>query len=395
MHIFHLASTKILFVSCLCLVILCGQAKNASAYDNDTHFWLTYYLALKAKYTPLQATQIASANISVDFDSDTQPVLPRPTIGDLNKLTSHLSIVRMNYHALVSKSDANRLLKPEQIFWWDPAIENDPVNQRYIRELVILQRNILWNNHLREKRNPGFFLHYLQDMYAHRDFKSFVGHAGYKRVDFLASDRPKAKEMAMETMKYLYAYREYINNRLTLDEIVNAHQISVDKFLTTSEIGEIEGMVEKFCDANKSDGVEPNDLITFWTNLPSKNGYNNANFPALKYALELIKISKITEVPDSSKARDLILQYTKPLNYETPKMWVYDYKQNLIDIGLSTSTARSYKTSLYQNALFYSENEQNNMSETTAFDTSITPKRRQCMPYQLVADSQKTTPLCK
>jgi hypothetical protein len=50
--------------------------RNGQAYDNDTHFWLTYYLAIKTGYSPVQAAQIASADITVDLDRHTEPLLP-------------------------------------------------------------------------------------------------------------------------------------------------------------------------------------------------------------------------------------------------------------------------------------------------------------------------------
>jgi hypothetical protein len=60
----------------ICVILIFLTPQITLAYDNDTHFWLTYYLALKAGYTKTQATQIASANISVDFDKDTEPLTP-------------------------------------------------------------------------------------------------------------------------------------------------------------------------------------------------------------------------------------------------------------------------------------------------------------------------------
>src|SRR6185436_6456513 len=88
---------SIIFSALVCGFLICSTPQTSSAYDNDTHFWLTYYLALRVGYTHIQATQIASANISVDFDSHTAPVLPRPRIRDLIRLNSHFSFVRFSY----------------------------------------------------------------------------------------------------------------------------------------------------------------------------------------------------------------------------------------------------------------------------------------------------------
>src|SRR5436190_17027801 len=85
-------------------------APKASAYDNDTHFWFTYYLAVKAGYTPIQATQIASADVSVDYDEDTQPVLPAiETFGAFRHPLNHFQYVRNRLHALPTKAEIIRL----------------------------------------------------------------------------------------------------------------------------------------------------------------------------------------------------------------------------------------------------------------------------------------------
>src|SRR3990167_566636 len=57
-----------------CLLLLLAVPWSAQAYDNDTHYVLTYYLARKVGFTMEQARQIASANVSVDAEPMTEPL---------------------------------------------------------------------------------------------------------------------------------------------------------------------------------------------------------------------------------------------------------------------------------------------------------------------------------
>ena len=83
----------------LLLALVVMPAARAAAYDNDTHFWFTYYLAVRAGYTPVQAMQIASADVSVDYDDDTQPVLPSlESLASLRHPLDHFEFVRSRLH---------------------------------------------------------------------------------------------------------------------------------------------------------------------------------------------------------------------------------------------------------------------------------------------------------
>lgn len=70
---------------------------SAQAYDDDTHFWLTYLLARKVGYDKFQALDIASADLSVDHDKQTWPILP---------LSLHMQKQRQRLHALPSTGEA-------------------------------------------------------------------------------------------------------------------------------------------------------------------------------------------------------------------------------------------------------------------------------------------------
>jgi hypothetical protein len=122
--------------------VIAAIAINARAYDNDTHFWFTYYLAIKAGFTPLQATQIASADVSVDYDDDTQPVLPSiESFSAFRHPLDHFQYVRNRLHALPTKSEIIRLAKLPKGYWWDPLMITDPNIAATAHELVAERRD--------------------------------------------------------------------------------------------------------------------------------------------------------------------------------------------------------------------------------------------------------------
>jgi hypothetical protein len=194
------------------LLIAMSTAGNVQAYDNDTHFWLTYYLAIKVGYTPLQAAQIASADISVDFDSHTEPVFPSPNFRfDIFKPDEYVQTVRSTLHALplrqsVMDEFASRREPAMRDALWDPRIETDPAILAFLDGLVMKGQEYRWGLVVKNRDNPGVFLHYLQDKYAHRGFCSVVGHGGYEYVDFVASDPAKAKRMMRDVVNYLIEF---------------------------------------------------------------------------------------------------------------------------------------------------------------------------------------------
>jgi hypothetical protein len=375
----------------VCVFLICLTPQICSAYDNDTHFWLTYYLALKVDYTHTQATQIASANISVDFDSDTAPVLPKPQIRDLIRLNSHFSFVRLSYHALASKTDVKELAKPEVFYWWDPMEETDKNIKRVANDLVTNRKTELWAETPSTKRNPGFFLHYLQDMFSHRDFKSFVGHAGYDRVDFLASDRSKAHNMTSETLKYLYFFREAVLKKNA--GVKNPDELRVEDFLSPDQIEEIKQTVETLCDVNESKGIEPNGLVTEWSKLSHMQKMAQYKFPPKGFLSVLVNLYYNGQAPDSSKARDVIMKLTRKDGYEVPYMWLYEYNKYGIVTQPTAKKARRYKAEI--RPVFNATDEMKNMEVVQVFDESVKPKRRQCLPYTLVEDTQVKIPYCK
>lgn len=193
---------KILIIFCSgTLTHMC--VAGVHAYDVDTHFWLTYYLARKAGYTALQAQQIAGANLSVDYDKDTSPLIPA---------TIHPQDVRARFHSLPSSKEADkcesRARNKKPVLTEDEArVEIEKCIQPFLDDA----KKALWKKSL-ENGNPGVYLHFFQDSYSHRGFTSRAGHffSGHF-PDYLSSDPGKAKKMVDGTIEELRRFmQEYL-----------------------------------------------------------------------------------------------------------------------------------------------------------------------------------------
>lgn len=131
-----------------------------TAFDDDTHYAFTYYMARECGYTPLQARRMASADVSVDsVDSPaTEPVgngrsQGLAAVGISNKAR----VPRVAFHAFM---DGTKFGSNEE----GPAIA-----AIHTQEMVLLAM-------ARTMRNPGVLLHFIQDEYAHAGYESLGGH---------------------------------------------------------------------------------------------------------------------------------------------------------------------------------------------------------------------------
>ncbi|HMT08889.1 MAG TPA: hypothetical protein PKA82_12865 [Pyrinomonadaceae bacterium] len=380
-----LASVIFVFVS----------SASVSAYDNDTHYWLTYYLAVKAGYTPLQAEQIASANVSVDFDDDTEPVTP-----DLNSILGAyrykavFSVVRSKYHALPSKSDINAITNPKVIYWWDPQRPKDAATLSAMEYLVTKRKKEFWAETILAKQNPGMFLHFLQDTFAHRDFASFFGHAGYRRIDHLSSDRVKAKSMALSTLQYLIAFRLSSASKVQQERWQDPEELKITEYLSPGQMSDIESVVGVFCDVNPSIGVEESAIVKKWPSL-EEDSKTDFSTPSGYLLPAMYEAYKENTAPDSRRAREVVISSLRLKVVGVPEIWLYDYSQAGV-AKRRTSFARvyeKYQTPIASTHDYPAKNESENTKRKRMRKISG-KKRKLCMPYELVSDATKMVAPC-
>jgi hypothetical protein len=163
----------------LAVGFLLGGAGLARAFDDDTHFALTYYLARKLGYTKEEAYKVASADVSVDTNDNTSPL----GWTDSDK--------RRKFHAFpdsdLPEGARQAALQALQDALWDDALKTG---------------------------NPGAFLHFAQDKISHQDFGNYTGQAwglNGHRADFLSADQPRARQVTWETVNNLKKFlKEYL-----------------------------------------------------------------------------------------------------------------------------------------------------------------------------------------
>lgn len=375
-----IAVLKKLFLLTVFFSVLLFNARPTHGYDNDTHFWLTYYLAVKSGYTHIQATQIASATISVDFDDNTDPITPRAF--SLTDVKDFMQNVRARLHALPKRNEVEEKCRQRKFNWifnWreECEIEKNVQIQSCIDDLVLKGQNELWNKVKDKKDNPGVFFHYLQDKYAHRNFRSYWGHACYLRIDFLASDPVKADNMARETVKYL---REFM--RLRWPE----RQLPPEP--DWQEGGAI---LKKLIEANPSVGIGRSPLLNAMTTSP----ITNPGEFLTQFKRE--SLAAFNTRPDSSKARDLIVDTLKLSTTKVPNIWLYDLKKSGEPNVRTTAHIARYELC---------NSDQDPWTRATADETKNLPRNRidgprnqennrLCLPWEVVEFEVVEQPPCR
>jgi hypothetical protein len=161
------------------LLLQTGFTKPARAYDNDTHYVFTYYLAILAGYHDDEARRVASADISIDIDPNTEPFQLERIINP----TDSAQNARVWFHAFYDS----------RVYWASggpfggasAAEKNSADIQNSLEQKCLKDGNI------------GPYLHFYQDTFSHAGYYSFKGHAldGHA-PDFLSSDEAKARCMA-------------------------------------------------------------------------------------------------------------------------------------------------------------------------------------------------------
>jgi hypothetical protein len=174
---------RLLLIPLIAVACLLTGVDSARAYDKDTHYALTYYLALILGYTPAQAQQIARLDYSVDDNPETEPLQLRNIVIPW----ADAQTPRVKFHAFPDSRNP------------DPADADAKVNNRL---------NQLWKE-AQDIGNPGIFLHFLQDMFAHDGYESCVGHSLNSTIpDYISWDEDEAKRMIRATVFFLGKFRE-------------------------------------------------------------------------------------------------------------------------------------------------------------------------------------------
>lgn len=376
----------------LAVLFLTASLPNVFAYDDDTHFWLTYYLSRKAGYTHIQSTQVASLTVGVDYDKNTKPAMPSPdNFGDLLNLLSNMQEVHSAFHAMPWKVG----VKPENepMMRWDP--NEIPASWRPAAKAAVDKRkNDLWDHTWKMCQNPGIFLHYLQDSFAHEGFLSFIGHQGYERVDFLATDPGKAHRMAESTLRYLVAFRERVGGSCQPIAVRDAETIDLAKALPAGTLAEVRRVVDRFIDANPSKGRTETNIMLAWRSLPDEDK-RDGGLPKRDMAQAILGRLECNVVPDSYLARNVVVDEFGLAAADVPRIWLFDLDSGG---GINSGVTREYYAFVPQrpvNGIGFA-----NARTEAANKKLFCPRPAQyemvdCMPFKLVADNVPAVPKCR
>ncbi len=147
---------------------------SSSGYDDDTHYYLTYFLARKAGFTQIQSFRIASANISIDYSDETEPIQYLRQASDIRGRNTQFR--RIRFHAF---QDADQ-------FGEGSSEAGKAAIKLAGQELRARCVNI---------KNPGGYLHFYQDTYSHDPdkYQSISGHMRDGHAPDFLSDPPVSR----------------------------------------------------------------------------------------------------------------------------------------------------------------------------------------------------------
>lgn len=167
-------------------VAFCVLAVPARAYDGDTHYAWTYYLAVHVGYTPRQAFQIASAAWAIDHDAQTGPLHATKMDTVSGAPNPVIERVWRRYHAF---ADAVYVRGTTDV---DAVAERRREGEAALAAIGARQRNL------------GAQIHYAQDYFAHNEYDSVRGHAIWGHAPDRIGHRPmRARAMTRKTIAML------------------------------------------------------------------------------------------------------------------------------------------------------------------------------------------------
>ena len=147
-----------------------GTSSVETFYD-DTHFSFTYYMARECGYTPLQALRLASADVSIDYATPTEPV---QGIKTAFSAASYASLSLLSVFAGPAFSSAAQ--QPRVDFHAMRDARNFGRGQQTEAEAAIKAREGVLQRTAIATRNPGILLHFIQDEPSHQGYGSVGGH---------------------------------------------------------------------------------------------------------------------------------------------------------------------------------------------------------------------------
>ncbi|MEZ5402575.1 MAG: hypothetical protein R2729_23065 [Bryobacteraceae bacterium] len=208
------------------VVLLLALPSASKAYYDDMHYQFTYFLARAVGYTPLQAYRVASATVSIDHDTDTEPVRSGPQAVSVAERTSRVGRSPNDPGSATRSAELPRI----QLHAFMDCLHNrdclaDNIARARAQAVIPRYRERLWRQGL-QSGNPGPFFHFSQDELPHRGYPSDGGHwasptAAHRydlvmgaTTDYLDFEKPERnRPMIEESLRRLRQYLTILNPR--------------------------------------------------------------------------------------------------------------------------------------------------------------------------------------
>ncbi len=170
----------------------------ARAWDAETHYAWTYYVALHTGYSERQAHQVASAAQAV---ADSPATRIEPTSWEtLTPLAEPARVILRDLHCF-GKTPPAPPTTALGVLGWIPKPEVAPSGEARLWKVAV------------ETGNPGPLVHYVQDCVINQRFGDGHGHetAGHF-PDWIATDAKAARDMTFQTARVLVRFqKEFLN----------------------------------------------------------------------------------------------------------------------------------------------------------------------------------------
>ncbi|HUP25091.1 MAG TPA: hypothetical protein VNB06_19395 [Thermoanaerobaculia bacterium] len=188
----HANRTRLPWYAAGVAIALLSVASALPAYEPDHYGW-TYYLALQLGFTERQAYQLASGAYALDWDPDTEPM---GTSWDKAQVAAGYPPEQVQAKWLMFHAFTETLYVD--------------LGQDEIEAAKQLHEDRLWGLAVREG-NPGPYLHFVQDRFAHHGWENVRGHAFAGHLpDTLADDPDRSRRMTEATLQALLRFKQLL-----------------------------------------------------------------------------------------------------------------------------------------------------------------------------------------
>lgn len=239
------------------------------AYGEATHYAFTYYLCRATGYTAEQAYRIASADVSVDYDPNTDARVPPDYLRFTDERAQRQRVL---FHAMLDEVAYPNCL------WRGHAAELAQAMQ------ALRTRRSEFRSSSEDLGNVGPYLHFLQDYYGHAGYGSKMGHfkltdptqdringvlpwggatdllsyipdagglaalsnIGYERMDRRNGDMTSATIQTLRSYLQSHNPAQYAAASIYRDQIEAVRQRIAEAEAEGMNLGEIVGVVEDF-----------------------------------------------------------------------------------------------------------------------------------------------------